>query len=154
MKTDITIIGAGPTGLCLAYVLAEAGLKICIIERQAFEKIKQPRFDGREIALTHETRRLLKQWGVWAYIPLDEISNLRHARVLDGSLTKGMFIDAALGGQSQLGWFVPNHLIRWAGYQQIAEHNNITLLTANTTKEVSTSTQQSTVALEDGTHIN
>src|SRR5690625_1093919 len=153
MKTDITIIGAGTTGLCLAYVLAEAGLKICIIERQAFEKIKQPRFDGREIALTHETRRLLKQWGVWAYIPLDEISNLRHARVLDGSLTKGMFIDAALGGQSQLGWFVPNYLIRRGAYQQIKNHSNIQLFTESKTKTIYTTNQKAFVQLKNGSSI-
>src|SRR5690625_1932137 len=154
INTDVSIIGAGPTGLCLAYALAEAGLKVSLIERQPLENLQDPVFDGREIALTHESRRLLQQWGLWAHLPTKEISNLRHARVLDGPLTKGMVIEAGGGGQSQRGWFVPNHLIRWAGYQQIAEHNNITLFTAITTKEVSTSAQQATVALEDGTHIN
>src|SRR5690625_2802024 len=154
LNTDVSIIGAGPTGLCLAYALAEAGLQVTLIDRQPLESLQTPDFDGREIALTHESRRLMQQWGLWAHLPSDEISNLRHARVLDGSLTKGMFIEASLGGQSQLGWFVPNHLIRWAGFQQIAQHPNVTLLAESTTCHVSTTDQHATVTLEDGRHIH
>lgn len=154
MNTNVTIIGAGPTGLCLAYVLAQAGLRVCILEKQPLEKLKNPDFDGREIALTHESRRLLEHWGIWDRLPEEDISLLRHAKVLDGSLTQGMFIDANLGGQPQLGWFVPNYLIRKAAYQQISTHPNITLLTETEVIASTTDSTEARVSLADGRQIH
>ena len=41
MKFDITIIGAGPSGLSLACSLAKTKLKIAIIEKNSKKKIFQ-----------------------------------------------------------------------------------------------------------------
>lgn len=153
MNADITIIGAGPTGLCLAQVLAEAGLQVCVLEKQPVQYLQHPDFDGREIALTHESRRLLERWGIWQHIPAEEISVLRHAKVLDGSLTQGMFIDAGLGGQPQLGWFAPNYLLRQAAYQQIKNHPGIQLLTGVEVTTSTTNTHEARVSLADGRQI-
>lgn len=128
MKTDVIIVGAGPAGLCLACVLAHAGLEVTLVDKQPLAQLAHPDFDGREIALTHESRRLLQQWGLWERLPADEISNLRHAQVLDGSIQQGLFIDAALGQKSQLGWFVPNYCIRQAAYDHIKDHPRVRLL--------------------------
>ncbi len=35
MNFDIVVIGAGPSGLCFAQALAESGLRIAVLERQA-----------------------------------------------------------------------------------------------------------------------
>lgn len=68
MHADVIIIGAGPTGLCLANTLAQAGLHSIVLERQALTAISAPAFDGREIALTHaahqRTVRIPLSWGI------------------------------------------------------------------------------------------
>ena len=53
MTYDIAIIGAGTSGLGLAKSLADTGLKIAVIEKQAEEKLANPDYDGREFAITH-----------------------------------------------------------------------------------------------------
>lgn len=50
VKVDVAIIGAGPTGLCLAKALADAGLAVMVIERQTETSLNNPAFDGRQIA--------------------------------------------------------------------------------------------------------
>ena len=52
MKFDIIIIGAGPAGLGLACALAKTNLKIAIIEKLPRNSFSNPRYDGREIALS------------------------------------------------------------------------------------------------------
>ena len=57
---DVAIIGAGPVGLCLARALGQQGLRVALVERQAEAALAEPAFDGREIAMTHGSLRLLR----------------------------------------------------------------------------------------------
>lgn len=151
MKTDVTIIGAGPTGLCLAKALADAGLDVILLERQSRDSLAEAAFDGREIALTHESRRLLQQWGVWDRIPAAEISDLKHAQVFDGPDPRySMNVNAEPGRQEQLGWLVPNHLIRRAAYAEVVEHARIQLWDGIQVARVTTDEHTAHVFLDDG----
>jgi len=111
-RVDIAVVGAGPAGLAFVRSLAGAGLSVALIEGQDETALREPAFDGREIALTHHSMRLLKTMGVWDRIPADHISDLRQARVLDG----GSPFALTFGAQAadRLGVLIPNHLIRQA----------------------------------------
>ena len=65
MNVDIVIVGAGPSGLCLAKSLSGQGLKIAVVEQQNIEAISRPAFDGREIALTQESAKTMRALGLW-----------------------------------------------------------------------------------------
>lgn len=153
-SADVSIIGAGPTGLCLAQTLARAGLNVVIIDRQPRAALENPAFDGREIALTHESRRLLQDWGVWDRIPSSEISDLRHAQVFDGPDPRfSMNVRAELGNRSQLGWLVPNHLIRKAAYDAVVDQDQIRLLDGIKVAAVSSTDANATIYLDDERRI-
>ncbi|ASR43898.1 hypothetical protein BEN78_11455 [Xanthomonas citri pv. mangiferaeindicae] len=119
MQVDIAIVGAGPAGLCFARALAGTGLKIALIERQSREAIAKPAFDGREIALTHGSRRIMETLGLWARIDPAQIFDLRDARILNGDADTGLTITAGDGNGRQLGWLVPNHQIRQAAFNAV-----------------------------------
>ncbi len=59
MTYDIIIVGAGPAGLSFARSLASTGLRIGLIEKQSEEQLAAPEFDGRDIAQTHLSVRIL-----------------------------------------------------------------------------------------------
>ena len=59
MKKDIVVIGAGPAGLSFASSLADTELDVLIIERQPLADLSDPMFDGRDIALTHCSQKLM-----------------------------------------------------------------------------------------------
>ena len=111
---DIAIVGAGPVGLCLARALALQGWRVALVERQAEAALAEPAFDGREIALTHASVRLLRELGVWEHIPAAEVYPLRTARVMDRDLAHEMRVAPEPGAGDRLGDLVANSLIRRA----------------------------------------
>lgn len=128
MNVDVAVIGAGPAGLCLARALAQEGLSVLIVEQQDAAVLADPPFDGREIALSHPSQRILDQLGIWQTLPGEEVSLLRDAMVLDGTRPKSMRITAREAGHDALGHLVPNHLLRRHAYQAAIACDKVTLL--------------------------
>ena len=82
---DVLVVGAGPAGLSLARGLAGTGLSVALIEQQPAAALAEPAFDGREIALTHASRQIMRTLGLWERIDPAQISPLRSAKVMNGS---------------------------------------------------------------------
>ena len=82
---DIVVIGAGPTGIAFACGLANTKIKIAIIDKLSKVSISNPKLDGREIALTHQSIKILKKIDVWSHIPKKLMSVIKEARILDGN---------------------------------------------------------------------
>ena len=121
MHTDVVIVGAGPAGLCLANALSGSGLSIVLVEQQSHDALREPAFDGREIALTQKSVAMLQRLGVWSRIDAHAKSQLADARVFNGSSPFSLDIGHALSGHAELGWLVSNHLIRRAAFESV-EH--------------------------------
>ena len=130
MKYDITIIGSGPNGIALACSLADKNLKIAIIDKVPKKVLENPSIDGREIALTHRSAKILKKIGVWNLIPDHLISIIKEARVLDGC--SKFFLDFKHQDikKDYLGYLIPNHLIRKYLYKLLKKKNNVTSIEA------------------------
>ncbi|HJL53297.1 MAG TPA: FAD-dependent monooxygenase, partial [Arenicellales bacterium] len=85
MRSDLIIVGAGPAGLALAHSLIGVGLQILIIDKYPDKELSDPSYDGRDIALTHGSKRILTNLGIWNRLPQNEIFPIHNARVLDGN---------------------------------------------------------------------
>ncbi len=116
MDYDLLIVGAGPAGLCFARAVAAPGLRLGIVERQPEPVLAAPGYDGREIALTHFSVRVLEQLGIWPRLA-ESAAPLRDACVWNGPSRYAMRLDHADSGREQLGFLVSNHLIRRAAYE-------------------------------------
>jgi ubiquinone biosynthesis UbiH/UbiF/VisC/COQ6 family hydroxylase len=128
MDYDIIIVGAGPAGLSCARSLADNGLKIALIEKQSEAQLAAPEFDGRDIALTHLSTRILKNLGIWARFKADEIPPIKEARVLDGKSPYSLIFDVEKDAIDALGYLVSNHVIRRTLYDEVRGFQNIELL--------------------------
>ena len=111
---DVVIVGAGPAGLSLACALGDAGLQVDVVEQLPLSTLEAPPDDGREIALTWRSRRLMEQLGLWQALPDGVVAPLREARVLDGDNGRALRFAPDAGAHGPLGWLVPNHHIRAA----------------------------------------
>lgn len=153
MRERVLVIGAGPAGLCLSLALAARGLHVDVLERQPPDTLARPAFDGREVALTHRSMRLLREFGVWRHIPPDAIAPLRRARVMDGD-HPGFEVDGAAFGHDRLGAFVSNHEIRAAAWRAVAEHDAIHVHAGVAVESLATTAEGATVRLSDDRELS
>jgi ubiquinone biosynthesis UbiH/UbiF/VisC/COQ6 family hydroxylase len=154
MNVDIAIVGAGPAGLCLARSLAHTGLSVLVIEQQSLDTLREPPFDGREIALTMRSVRILRELGVWQRLEPAEISPLRSARVLNGKSPHGLHVTPSAAADSELGFLVPNHCIRRAAYASIEHEPNITLACSVAVEGMASNDEAARLRLSDGTEVS
>jgi len=154
MKPHVTIVGGGPAGLSFACSLANTDVQAVLIEKRPADIISMPAYDGREIALTHRSVRILKELGVWGRIDSDEIGPIKQAKVLDGSSPYFLNFERSADSASPLGYIVSNHLIRKALYERIETAANIEVLTDTTVKSVATSSDAAATVLSNGDTID
>lgn len=126
---DIVIIGAGPAGLGFAASMLDTNVNVLILERSDLEDISSPKVDGREVALTHLSLKILKKLGVWDLVDQTKVSPLREAKVFDGDSPSLLNFKSDKANIEALGYLVPNHKIRQALYNRVKDAKNITIQT-------------------------
>jgi len=129
MNFDVVIVGAGPVGLSFARALTDTSLKIAIIDRQTSASLVNPPEDGREIALTHLSKKILTSFGIWQEIDQDEISLIKEAKVINGVSPYSLHFNHLDTSEKTLGHLIPNRLIRAAAYKIAQESRDIKIIT-------------------------
>lgn len=153
VQFDLVIIGAGPAGLALAKSLADAPLRIALVEVQAQSILENPPEDGRDIALTHTSEKIMENLGMWPHIPADQMGTIRDAKVLNGKSPFALHFDTKGQEGGYLGRIVPNFLIRKAAYAVIRDQENVTLMCEQRVVGVETGGALSQVELADGRRL-
>jgi len=129
MDSDILVVGAGPAGLGFAHSMSGSGLKVTLLERQSRDALQHPGFDGRDIALTQLSVRILEGLGVWNRISADEKHSVLGAKVLNGNSSYSLDIGS---GEEVLGYLVSNHVIRRALFQGLDDLPDVELIADST----------------------
>ena len=152
-SADVVIIGGGPAGLALAVALKRFGLSISLIEKQPELALSSPSMDGRDIALTHASIKILQDLAIWQRIPVQHIFPVKEARVLDGKSPYALNFDSRDEDREALGYLVSNHLIRKAAYEQARKNNDLDLRTSMHVISIDSEASHSTVTLNNGDRI-
>lgn len=96
---DVVIAGGGLNGPTLALALADAGLKVAVIDARPADARAEPGFDGRAYALAVASQRLLAAVGLWRDLaPLSQpILKVQatQGRPGEGAGPLGLFFDSA-----------------------------------------------------------
>jgi len=154
MKYDIIIIGSGPVGLSLAKALSLLDLRICIVDQQSEAILSSPLDDGREVAITHLSKKILSELGSWQLIDEESIALIKEAKVLNGLSPYSLHFSHQETDQATLGHLIPNRLIKAAAYKVIQNLENIHCMTETKVKEFSINDTGTLVTLDSGETID
>ncbi|WP_192180373.1 5-demethoxyubiquinol-8 5-hydroxylase UbiM [Mesorhizobium amorphae] len=150
---DIVVVGGGPVGLSFAASLGQSELKVAVVEQQSLERLANPAFDGREIALTYASIRILRELGAWDAIPASEKSPLQGARVLNGLSPFAVCFDPPRGSEEPLGFLVPNCRIRDALFKTIRLQDHAQLICGHSVVDATNSHKGAVITLSDGRRL-
>ena len=150
---DIVVVGAGPAGIAFACGFAGSNIKIAVVDKLPRKIIANPKIDGREIALTHHSVKILKQLNVWRYISSKSIAVIKEARVLDGDSTYYLNFDHREIKKECLGYLIPNYIIRKNLYKRLRNLSNITLISKAECLSVNFEEQHAAITLSNGKKI-
>lgn len=103
--TDVAIIGGGISGLTLGVLLARGGLRVACLDRDDPAMRANPAFDGRTMAISAGSRRVLESAGLWDLLK-DQACPIREIAIYDGGGPRRLtFHSDEVGGQT-FGWIV------------------------------------------------
>ena len=153
MIFDIVVIGAGPTGIAFACGFADSNIKIAVIDKLPREVIANPKVDGREIALTHHSVKVLKKLNVWNYISNKSIFVIKEARIMDGNSTYFLNFNHKEIQKENLGYLIANNVIRKTLYKKLRNISNITLISKAECISINVNKQYASIVLSNGKKI-
>ncbi len=129
---DISIVGGGLAGPALALALADAGFRVCVIDRLPNTVRQDAGFDGRAYALALSSVRLLKGIGIWPMVA-NHAQPMLEIKVTDGRAGEGpapwmMHFDHAEIEEGAMGQMVEDRHLRRAILDRLNASDRITHL--------------------------
>lgn len=146
---EVLVIGGGPAGGLTACALAQAGLRVALIEAADPVELARPGTDGRSIAIALSAQRVFAAAGAWDFM-VDEAEAIREIRVTDGASPIFLHYDHASLGNEPFGWIVENTTIRRAVHQRLAQLPNAQVFAPARMAKVERGPTHAAVTLEDG----
>ena len=150
---DIVIVGAGPAGIAFASGFADTNIKIAIIDKSPVKIISEPKIDGREIAITHYSEKILKKLNIWHLFSSKIISVIKKAKVLDGDSSYFLDFNHQEINEENLGYLIPNHIIKKTLYKKLKNISNITLIDKVECLSINLNDKYSSIVLSNGKKI-
>lgn len=150
---DVIIAGAGMVGSALACALANAGLRVALLERRP-PSPPGPEPALRVSALSPASQRLLDRLGAWQAIVDHRVSPYREMRVWNAADSTGIHFASAELGQPQLGWIVENPAIQFSLWRRAVAHDSLTLYCPTRPMTLETLDGRSVVTLDDGIRLS
>jgi 2-octaprenyl-6-methoxyphenol hydroxylase len=150
---DVIIIGGGMAGLSLSLLLAKGDKKVACIDRDAPESQVTEKFDGRTVALSAGTAKILTEVGIWENI-LIQACPINDIIITDnGSPTLLQFLANEVGNKS-FGHIIENRLMRKVLFQTVRSQKNLDHFAPESVINFEVNNEYITVTLSNKTKIN
>ena len=155
---ELLVAGGGLNGLLLGIAVAEAGLKVAVVDRQDPAAMLDERFDGRASAIAYGSKLVLEGTGVWPLVA-DEAEPIREIRVADADSPLFLHYDhrdlATPGSDAApLGYIVENRMLRRALFERARALPSLRLIAPQTVEAVARDDAAAVATLGDGSRLS
>ncbi|MZR23787.1 FAD-binding protein [Sneathiella chungangensis] len=148
---DLLVVGGGLNGLPFAIAVADAGMRVLVLEREEPTHLVDATFDGRVSAIAHASRNLLRSCGVWEHVKAKE--PMLDIRITDGPSKFFLHYDHRQLGDEPFGHMVENRHLREALYRRAAEIPTLTIMAPAEYKTVTRDAAGVTAELAGGERV-
>ncbi|TYL48692.1 UbiH/UbiF/VisC/COQ6 family ubiquinone biosynthesis hydroxylase [Marinomonas sp. IMCC 4694] len=126
---DLIIVGAGMVGALSAILLANASLRVALIDKHdgEYELSPPPAYDARVSAISSQSKRLLEEANVWQNMPQGRVATYDNIVAWDGLGAGYIDFNAGSVSMAELGNLVENAVLSQQMMAQIQRMNNIDL---------------------------
>lgn len=147
MNYDVAIAGGGLVGATLGCALAEAGLRVAVIEASEPLPPLGEDFELRVSAITRASESILRAIGVWDRLVLERAGVFREMHVWDSTGQGSVHFDSADIGSDALGHILENGVIQRALDARMASLETLKLFRPGTVEDVSVAADRISVRL-------
>jgi 2-octaprenyl-6-methoxyphenol hydroxylase len=113
LMVDVIISGGGLVGGVMAIALADAGMKVTVIDREPLANLQNPAQDGRTTAINYASQQLMVNLGLWERMePYAE--PIWQIKALEGESPWSVHFDHSRIGHHPMGYIVENAYLRQA----------------------------------------
>ncbi|RRQ22298.1 UbiH/UbiF/VisC/COQ6 family ubiquinone biosynthesis hydroxylase [Thiohalobacter thiocyanaticus] len=152
---DVIIAGGGVVGASLACALADAGLRVALIDaREPVTDWPADSIDQRVYAITRASQTLFERLGVWDGIRARGVSPYLEMQVWDAAGPGRIHFDAAELGEPLLGHIIEQRVIQAALLEGQQRLEGLERFCPAVLADFSVGDTQVTVRLEDGRELS
>ena len=154
---DLIVVGAGMVGATLARALADAPLRVALLDGMQLDAPLRARatgsgYDPRVSALSAASENILARLDAWSRIDPAYRSPYRHMCVWDGAGTGQVSFDAAALGENRLGHIVENWRVQQAVLESLGQ-TDVQLLGGRQVSGLTRDDELWTLELADGERL-
>lgn len=153
---DAIVVGAGMVGSALSWLLADAGMRVALVEAQAhppsYEVSRLP--SPRVSALTPVSQRLLTHIGAWPLMVNARVTPYRYMQVWDAEGSGEIRFSADEAGVSVLGHIVENDVTLSALHLTLQEQGQVSTFFGTPVDALEASTSGRRLSLANGQSLH
>ncbi len=118
-QADVIIVGGGLAGLSLTALLADRGVNVICIDRDAPQTQQSTNYDARTTAVSSGSRKILQAAGIWNDIEPHSCP-IKTIHISDGDSPVLLeFMSEEVGGEA-FGWIAENSFLRQKLYERVS----------------------------------
>lgn len=149
MNFDVAIVGGGITGGTLACALAQAGMRVAVVEASAPPPPPGDEWALRVSAITRASEAILRAVHVWESLPLERAGVFREMHVWDATGSGSVHFDSADIGTDALGHIVENVVLQLGLDARMAALETLRLFRPAVLEEFHVAGDRVTLRLDD-----
>ena len=153
IEADILIIGGGLVGGTLGCILADQGMSVVLVDREAPSDQMTPEYDGRASAIALGTQRVLEGAGLWDDLK-DDSAPIDDIRVTDGDSLMFLHYDHNDMDIRPFGYMVENRRLRVALARRFGSLKKLNVLALDSIRNLDRDAGGVTATLESGKMIS